>query len=332
MSFPLSGLIAAVCTPMHGDGSLNLDVIPRAVSQLVSDGVTGIYICGSTGEGISLTCSERKSVAEAFITAARARLKTIVQVGHNSVSEARDLARHAQAVGADAISSVPPSYFKMGSVDVLVRCMADIAAGAPDRPFYYYHIPTLSGHSYDMPSFLEISANRIPNLAGIKFTSQAAFEYQACRNVMDGRFDIVWGVDEMLLSALVVGARAAIGSTYNVAGRLYRALIDAFERGDLHSARVLQLQSVNLVRLMNRYPFHAALKYLWTLKGIDYGSCRAPLESLSPAAQAKLCSEIHALGVADWLRCATSGHCESPESVQQLDGQQIDGLPHVRQA
>ena len=132
------GLIAATYTPLRSNGSLNLDRVPPLVEHLLGDGVGGLYVCGSTGEGVSLTGDERRAVAEAYTAAAAGRVAVIVQVGHNSLAEARSLAEHAQQIGADAISATCPSYFKISTAELLVDCMAEAAAGAPDLPFYYY--------------------------------------------------------------------------------------------------------------------------------------------------------------------------------------------------
>jgi N-acetylneuraminate lyase len=131
----LKGLIAATYTPMDEDGRLRLAEVPPMVNRLIDDGIEGLYVCGSTGEGMSLTGAERRLVAEAFVQAAGRRVPVVVQVGHNSVAEAAELAAHAQQIGADAVSATAPSYFKIGTVELLAECMAEIAAdkGAAQR-------------------------------------------------------------------------------------------------------------------------------------------------------------------------------------------------------
>src|SRR4051812_41480967 len=150
MPMRLRGLIAAVFTPLRPDGSLDLDRVGPLVEQLLGDGVDGIYAVGSTGEGVSLTTPERQQVASAYVSAAAGRCPVVVQVGHNSLAEARGLAAHAQRIGATAISATPPTYFRPDTLSVLVDCLAEITAGAPDLPFYYYHIPSKTGVTFDM--------------------------------------------------------------------------------------------------------------------------------------------------------------------------------------
>ncbi len=91
--------------------------------------------------------------------------------------------------------------------------MAAIASAAPSLPFYYYHLPVLTGVAMDMVEFLRLGEETIPNLAGIKYTAHTQHEFQACLNYKNGKFDVLYGYDEMLLGALMVGAKGAIGST-----------------------------------------------------------------------------------------------------------------------
>ncbi len=299
MEYRLTGLIAATYTPLHDDGSLNLAEIPKIVDYLEQRGIGGLYVCGSTGEGMSLTGDERRAVAEAYVAAAAGRLKTIVQVGHNSLAEARQLAAHALQIGADVISATAPSYFKVGTIEALVNCMAEIACGAPELPFYYYNIPSLTGAALDMVEFLTAASDRVPNLVGLKYTTPLVHEFQACLELDDKRFDVLWGCDEMLLSALVVGARGGIGSTYNIAAPLYGKLMKAFQQGDLPQARLLQLQSVHIIRTIYQHPFHSAMKEVLKMLGLDCGPCRLPHPRLTAAQVERLRHDLEEISFFD---------------------------------
>jgi len=256
----LTGLLAATYTPLKSDGALNLDAVASMVDFLLSKQVSGLYVCGSTGEGMSLSTSERQAVVREFCRATNKQVPVIAQVGHNSLAEACELAKDAQAAGVDVISATCPSYFKINNVDLLIDSMAQIAAAAPDLPFYYYHIPVLTGSEIDMVEFLRKGSERIPNLVGLKYTATSLHEFQRCQDIDQGRFDVLWGCDEMLLGALATGAKGAIGSTYNIAAPVYQSLITAFETGDIDRARELQSRSVRMIRLLQNYPFHSAMK------------------------------------------------------------------------
>ncbi|WP_425400009.1 dihydrodipicolinate synthase family protein [Aeoliella sp.] len=301
MNNRLTGLYAATFTPMRSDGSLDLQQVPAMVSHLAKSGVAGIYVGGSTGEGMSLTSNERMELTEAFIASAKDKMLVIAHVGHNSLAEARLLAQHAWNAGADVISATAPSYYKIGSVRLLLESMAELASAVPDAPFYYYHIPSLTGNEVSIPRFLEQAPTRIPSLAGIKYTAPYVHEYQAATTTCDGKYDVLWGTDEMLLSALVVGAQGAIGSTYNISAPLNNSILTAFTDGDLATATGLQQKSVDLIRVLLSYPFHAAMKSLLARQGIECGPCRLPLGNLSEAEEKLLHQTLDESGISNWL-------------------------------
>lgn len=274
-------MIAATFCGFNSDGSVNLDIIPVLVEKLVADGVKGIFICGTNGEGPNLTIEERQQIAEAYIKAVRKRILVFVHVGHTSIAESQKLARHAVAIGADAISSVAAFYFKPASVENLVNCMAGIASAAPTLPFYYYHIPALTGIAIDMIAFLELAEERIPNLAGIKYTAATIHEYQACLNYKQNKFDILFGYDELLLPALAVGARGAIGSTYTFATPLYLKVIEAYRANKQDEARKWQLLAVDMIRALVQYPPIPGQRAIMKMLGYELGDCRLPLTPLT---------------------------------------------------
>ncbi|MBP8604638.1 MAG: dihydrodipicolinate synthase family protein [Phycisphaerae bacterium] len=295
------GLIAAGFTPMDKRANLRLDMIPAIVEHLRRYGLKGIYVCGSTGEGPSLSSQERKKVAQAYAQAAGGRIPIIVQVGHDSLAEAKDLAQHAWSIGADAISMVAPHYYKMDSVDTLVDCLAEIGSAVPCTPLFYYHIPALSGIAFSMREFLDAACERVPNFAGIKYSAVAIHDYQDCLDYARGRCQILFGCDEMLLSALSVGARAAIGSTYNFAAPLYYRIIETFKRGDHGTACQLQGHSVALCRLLHEYRGMPAIKTMMQFIGLDCGPTRLPLRALTNEETTRLCREVERLGFFDWI-------------------------------
>ena len=105
----LNGLIAATCTPLDKSGQLHLEVVPSMVDHLIGVGVRGLYVCGSTGEGMSLSCNERIALTQSFVEAVAGRIPVIIQIGQNSFQEARRLAREGQRVGGDGNSETCPS-------------------------------------------------------------------------------------------------------------------------------------------------------------------------------------------------------------------------------
>jgi N-acetylneuraminate lyase len=296
----MEGLIAAAVTPLQANGALRLEQVGPIVDRLIEQGVSGLYVCGSTGEGMSLTDDERRAVAEAYINAARGRIRVMIQVGHNSLASAVQLAAHAQRAGADALSATCPSYFTLSGLGELIDSMAEVAAGAPKLPFYYYHIPSLTGVNVDMIEFLRRAEHRIPTLAGLKYTLSTLNEFQLCQTYEDGRFDILWGVDEMLLGAVATGAKGAVGSTYNIAAAAYLEIVAAVNQGRLNDARKWQGRVSSMIRILASYPFHAALREVMKLLGTDCGPCRLPLRTLTPDEAVALRQSLDQIGFFDW--------------------------------
>lgn len=299
----LTGLVAATHTPFHSDGSLNLTIVERQAAHLLANGVRTAFIGGSTGESHSLSLEERRALAQRWFEVTHgSELKVVVHVGSNCLTDSANLARQAQELGALAVSALSPSYFKPRSIDVLIDCCAQIASAAPDTPFYFYDIPVLTGVNLSMPDFLGVATERIPNLAGLKFTNPDLMSYQLCLRAGDGAFDCPWGIDEALLAALTIGATGAVGSTYNFAAPIYHRLMTAFAKGDLAAARAEQFRSVQLVQTLARPGYMGAAKALMKMLGVDVGPARPPNLSLHPEQSAALRAELTALGALDWLR------------------------------
>jgi N-acetylneuraminate lyase len=283
---------------MHEDGSLNLDAIRKQADRLLADGVTGAFICGSTGEGHSLTTHERQRVAQAWRQAiGQAPLKLIVHAGHNSLEDAKQLVSHARSIGADAVAVMAPCYYKPATVEDLIGFCQPIAAECESLPFYFYDIPALTGVSVSMLEFLRKSDGRIPNLAGIKFTSTNLMSLQECLEFEDGRFNILFGCDEMLLSALALGAPGAVGSTYNYCAPLYSDIIAAYQAGDLVRAQALQMKSVKLVQVLLQYGVLAGGKAAMSLVGVNCGPVRPPVRRLTEEQKTRLLRQVAALEI-----------------------------------
>ena len=289
MKNTLAGLIAAPFTPFDSAGNVALPVIPRLASLLQKNGVAGAFVCGTTGEGSSLTLPERFQVAEAWRQAAPAgTLKVIVHVGHLSVFDACTLAEHAQKIGADAIASIAPSFFKPATVQELVAWCMLVAAAAPKLPFYYYHMPAMTGVNITATEFLRHADGRIPTLAGVIFTHEDLDDYRAARVYANGKYAILFGRDEILLSGLELGAPGAVGSTYNYAAPLYTDLIAAHRAGDLARAKAEQAKARAFIDVMAAHGGLPAGKAIMGLIGVDCGPVRLPLRQLSPSEIASL--------------------------------------------
>lgn len=298
---PLHGLVPATHTPFHADGSLNLAAVEQQAAHLLRNGINAVFIGGTTGECSSLSTGERRDLAQRWSEVTRgAALRIVVHVGGNCLADARLLAAHAQQIGASAIAALAPSYFKPQSLDDLIACCADIAAAAPETPFYYYDIPGMTGVSLPVPEFLEKATARIPTLVGVKFSNPDLMAYLQC--LQGEHWDVPWGLDEWMLGALATGARGFVGSSYNFAAPLYHRLIAAFARGDLAAARTEQHRSTQLIALLARHGYMGAAKAVMKMLGVDVGPARLPNGNLSTEQVATLRSELEQLGFFNWLK------------------------------
>jgi N-acetylneuraminate lyase len=294
---PFAGLVPAVLTPFDAKGELNLAAVEPHAALLVRDGVAGVFVGGTTGEFPSLTFEERLAVTGRWAAALKGTpVRVVVHVGANCLTDAKQLAAHAQSVGAATIAAVAPSYFKPKSLDVLIQWCAELAAAAPETPFYFYDIPHLTGVSFPMADFLEQAPAHIPTLAGVKFTNLDLMMFQRLLRIGSGRFDVLYGFDEQLLAAAVLGAKGAVGTSYNFAAPLYNRLLAAVAAGDLATARAEQYRGVELIVLLVKYGFLGAAKELMRLRGVDLGGVRLPNLPLTPEQATAFRREADTLG------------------------------------
>jgi N-acetylneuraminate lyase len=278
----LQGLIAAPFTPMDKNGELNLSLIPAYYQFLKHNKVTGAFINGSTGEGVSMSLNEKKVVAKAWadITNHDKDFKVMTLLGGTSLTDCKELAMYAQRVGLYAVSFTAPFYFKPADVTTLADCCKQIADIVPDMPFYYYHIPVLTGVDFPMIDLLKNVDRKVPNFAGIKYTHEDFMDFLSCLHFQNEKYDMLWGRDENMLAALAVGAKGAVGSTFNYAAPLYYNLIDAFNQNNLKKAQSLQQQSIDMIALLGKYGGIATGKAYMKLVGVDCGEFRLPVKNM----------------------------------------------------
>ena len=286
------GLVAAAFTPIRPDGAVDLEAVGPLAESLASAGVRGAFVCGTTGEGPSLSTAERQQVAERWCRVAPSLgrgggtgagdFPVIVHVGHASLAEAKALAAHAQSVRAAAVAAIAPYFFKPATADDLVAFCAEVAAAAPAVPFYYYHFPDITDVRIPASEFLEKARRRIPTLAGLKFTDDNLAELGQCLEAGGGNWDVFFGREEMMLGALSLGVRAHVGGSFNYTARIYRRVIKAFARGDLPAAREAQSAGRRAYEAVRRLGGGvAAMKAVMKLTGPDCGPPRPPLRPLS---------------------------------------------------
>lgn len=292
----LQGLIAAPHTPFNNKLEIAYNEIPKQVAHLIAQGVTGAYVSGTTGEGICCSVEERKKVMEAWIKAAKGKLKIIVHIGALSIQDVHELGAHAKKVGADAVSIVPPNFFKPGSINALIDYLIEALKPVKDLPFYYYHTG-MSGVTFPMSKFLEAADGKIKNLAGIKYNYPDLYDFQNCMHVCNGKYDMTWGIDEWYAAALAIGAKSAIGSTYNYMAPFYTEIEKNFKAGKQEKVLASMRKVCELVDILVQYGGVAAGKVMMEVHGIHCGDVRQPITSLSPVAKKDILARLKKLNV-----------------------------------
>ncbi|KAJ8418997.1 hypothetical protein AAFF_G00004960 [Aldrovandia affinis] len=277
----LTGLVAATFTPLTTEGEINPSVIGPYIDYLIDkQGVRNVFVNGTTGEGISLSVDERKRLAAEWCEKGKGKLEqVIVHVGCMCLRESQDLARHAAEVGADGIAVVSPSVFKPSDTGVLREFLKEVAAAAPDLPFYYYHIPALTGVNFLARDVLEGIEECIPSFRGLKFSGSDLMDFGQCVQYCPPHWSLLYGMDEQLLAALAMGANGAVGSTFNYLGNKVNGLLSAFEKGDLNQARTLQFQVQEVLSFAVKLGFDVAVnkKLMSEVSGLALGPPRLPL-------------------------------------------------------
>ena len=272
----IKGIIPALVTPFDSNEKIDYGVLSELVNRLIDQGVDGFYSCGSTAECFLLTDDERKKVMETVIKTADGRVPVIAHVGNVGTEKTVELAKHAEAAGASAVSSVPPFYYKF-SFNEIAGYYESISK-AVDLPLIVYSIPAFSG--------VEITADNLKTIIdasgakGLKYTSYNLFELEKIHRRFPD-LKLFNGHDEVMLNALPIGIDGAIGSTFNVMAPKYIALKKAYEAGELAKATAMQGEINDIIELMIKAGVNPAIKYWLTKAGLNCGNCRKPFAELT---------------------------------------------------
>lgn len=280
----MNGVVAALITPFNDNDEVNDKALRRIVRHILDLGAVGFYVCGSTGEGFSLSAKERRLVVETVKDEVADRAGIIVNVSHMEYRVVLELAAHACTCGADAVSTLPPIYHPVGNEEVRRYYLSLL--DKIDLPLTIYNIPMLSGKALDEPMVESLVAH--PNFVGIKHTSEDSDLLDRFKRAGDGRL-VIWSArDAYYLSSLCMGADGAIGSTYNLTADVTNQITRAFRAGEMLRAREIQWQ-FNLFReQLIKLGGYQSIKRCFTLMGIDAGSCRPPYALLGSDADPHL--------------------------------------------
>ncbi|RDD46113.1 N-acetylneuraminate lyase [Trichoplax sp. H2] len=284
---------------------LNLTLIPQYINLLLSDGITICHICSDAGEYKSLTIDERKAIVQEWARASQGKLQGIIcNVSCDCLNAATELARFAQSVGVSAISCTCPSYGYKTRIATLTNYLSNISRDAPNIPLLYNHseetIITSSTEPFSVLNLEEILnciAFDVPTFCGTQYNGYNLCDYGLCKtsSVHSKNYFMIMGREEQFLGGLAVGCTIFQSHVYGYLGKLYNGIIDCFKLGNIHEARRLQ-GIVNAVhrKLGNEVTVHKAML---TLRGLDIGIPRSPLQELSGDMMTKLKTEMAQLGI-----------------------------------
>ncbi|MBR5410947.1 MAG: N-acetylneuraminate lyase [Clostridia bacterium] len=281
------GIFPALLTPFHDDGSINFDALETLVERLISQGVKGFYVDGSTGEAFLLSTEERKALIKAVAAFTKGRVTLIAQIGSVCLGDAISLAQCARDAGYDAISSVPPFYYKF-SFDEIKRYYYAIVE-AVDLPMLIYNVPLYTGVSFSAEQISEFL--RDDRFIGVKHTSSDFFALRQFRTAFPDKV-MLNGYDEMLLAGLSLGANGAIGSTYNFMPEKFIRIYNCFNEGKLEEAARLQEEADKIIAALCRVGVMQSEKAILTKLGIPMGALRAPFIDITPEQKEKLFTEV----------------------------------------
>ena len=313
---PQDMVLSAPYIPFCHDGSLNVSSanVEALVANAAAFGVTTLWVPGSMAQFDTMSVAERKLVLERWVQAAHQHsMYVIAHVGSTSAMDAVELASHAAEVGADAIGAVPPFYERQFTVDTILDFLTPIVSAASALPFFYYHIPGMTGADVKMTDlFLAAAAPvnvssgepRMRQLAGVKFVSSDLADWLALVEQFNDTRALMFAPEPKLASFAVGAGRGTILAE-DFFAQTYLRMRTAFLTGDLAAARREQTFKLKASAVLSKYGGPAAERALYRrftiTSGFDYGPGRLPLKPFDEALWPELDKELDNLGFWDQL-------------------------------
>jgi len=277
------GIFPAFYACYDSAGNVSEEGTEALTDFLIEKGVNGLYVGGSSGECIYLGVEERKRTLEAVVRAAKGRITIIAHVACNNTRDSQELARHAEALGVDAIAAIPPIYFRLPD-RAIAKYWNDISAAAPNTDFVIYNIPQLAGVALTPALFDTMLEN--PRVIGVKNSSMPTQDIQMFlrqAKMKDKDIIIFNGPDEQFVSGRIIGAKAGIGGTYAVMPELFIKLNELVEAGENEKASNLQhsINEVIYTMCSAQGNMYAVAKDVLRIRaGLSLGGVREPLLKL----------------------------------------------------
>ena len=286
------GVVAALVTPFDSRGEFNEKAYRQVMEHGINASVDGFWIAGGTGESVLLTDDEVIRIAHVSADQSRGRAKTIVHVGALTTRSAVRIARAAHEAGVDAVSCVPPFFYRP-SDQALVDYYRAVAEAA-GLPFFVYNQPRYTGVEIT-PALMEKIKASVPQLAGVK---HSAPDFHNVRRFANMDLTVFTGSGSLFLATLAAGGHGVVDGPLTVGPELWVGMYRAYREGDMKRAQALQEQGCKLVDLAGAYGMQATCKALAKARlGIDCGAPRLPIPALTEAQTRDLLKDAEKIGV-----------------------------------
>lgn len=281
----LVGPVAAALTPFKKTGGVDFRKIPKFVRFVLDRGVTGLWVGGTTGEVPTLTVVERKRLHETFARDVAGAVPVVAHVGHPSTAAAVEMAKQAAADGVDAIACCP-CWPPHPTPDALLghwRAVSD----ATDLPFFIYIIPWIAPIDFAAE---QINAyRRKVRAAGLKFSIPDLQTLSRVRRLAGKGFNIVSGIDEMLVPCAIACSDGSVGLGHNCLPEIFARMHRACDAGDIAHAQALQAAWNDFsAQLPENMTIFARAKVAMRMRGIDVGDPRLPMLPARPAGRRRV--------------------------------------------
>ena len=286
------GIMPALVTPLNSDETINVKVTNELTEYLLKKGADGFYIGGATGEGIALKTEERMKLAETVVNTVNHRKPCIIHIASTDFNDAISLARHAEAIGADAISAVPPIFFSYDEDDVYNYYKA--LAQSVNIPLMIYYSPAAG---FTVSADFAARLFGIDNITAIKWTSSNYYEMIRLKELTNGEMNIINGPDEMLLMGLSAGADGGIGTTYNFQFDTIKAVYDCFKAGNINEAQLNQTKADKIIAELLKYKVIPATKVILEEMGFAVGNAAFPMKRYSPEQKKEIITAVKNAGL-----------------------------------
>ena len=286
----LKGSIPAIITPFR-KGEVDYDDFARILNWQIKNGISGVTVCGTTGESPTLSHDEHMSLIEYAIKIVKKRIPVIAGTGSNSTQEAIEFTRHAFKAGADYGLVVTP-YYNKPNQDGLINHFKIIAKATPLKQIIY-NIPGRSIVDLSFDSFMEL--NKISNIVAIKDASNDISRPLLMRTFMKKDFNYLSGEDGTIAGFLAQGGHGCITVVGNVAPKLTSELHKSWSKRLWKKFDQINLQLAPLSNVLFQEPNPTPTKYALSLMGFCTEEVRAPLTKLSTKTKKEIKKVLKAL-------------------------------------